>query len=237
MVDREEIVNALHTVEDPELGMDIVELGLFYDVEIAGPKVKVIDTLTSMGCPAGPMIQEDIHERDATRRGRRGGRGRADVRPSVDAGQDVRRRQVHSWLWLAVYAPHRASRVHNGYRSVESLRRPRRAHVRLVAGRRPEWIDAAAAGVPGAAGPQLQADSTNGNPSPNPNPNPNPRLRLASRRLNPLRCSRSPKPLRKSQPTSMAGADSAAVSRRRERTLDSRSARPRSRRVGQSNRA
>ena len=65
MVDREEIVNALHTVEDPELGMDIVELGLFYDVEIDGPKVKVIHTLTSMGCPAGPMIQEDIHNATA----------------------------------------------------------------------------------------------------------------------------------------------------------------------------
>ena len=38
MVDRAEIVNALHTVEDPELGMDIVELGLFYDVEIDGPR-------------------------------------------------------------------------------------------------------------------------------------------------------------------------------------------------------
>ncbi|MGH3071256.1 MAG: metal-sulfur cluster assembly factor [Gaiellaceae bacterium] len=65
MVDREEIVNALHGVEDPELGMDIVELGLFYDVEIEGPKVKVIHTLTSMGCPAGPMIQEDIHNATA----------------------------------------------------------------------------------------------------------------------------------------------------------------------------
>ena len=51
MATREEIVEALHTVEDPELGMDIVELGLFYDVEIDGPKVKVIHTLTSMGCP------------------------------------------------------------------------------------------------------------------------------------------------------------------------------------------
>jgi metal-sulfur cluster biosynthetic enzyme len=66
VVDRTEIVNALHTVEDPELGMDIVELGLFYDVEIDGPKVKVIHTLTSMGCPAGPMIQEDIHNATAS---------------------------------------------------------------------------------------------------------------------------------------------------------------------------
>ncbi len=61
MPTREEVVEALHLVEDPELGMDIVELGLFYDVEIEGPKVKVIHSLTSMGCPAGPMIQQDIH--------------------------------------------------------------------------------------------------------------------------------------------------------------------------------
>jgi metal-sulfur cluster biosynthetic enzyme len=60
MPTREEVVEALHLVEDPELGMDIVELGLFYDVEIAGSRVKVIHSLTSMGCPAGPMIQEDI---------------------------------------------------------------------------------------------------------------------------------------------------------------------------------
>jgi metal-sulfur cluster biosynthetic enzyme len=56
----EEVVEALRGVEDPELGMDIVELGLFYDAEIAGDDVKVHYTLTSMGCPAGPMIQEDI---------------------------------------------------------------------------------------------------------------------------------------------------------------------------------
>jgi metal-sulfur cluster biosynthetic enzyme len=57
---RNEVLEALRRVEDPELGMDIVELGLLYDVEVDGPNVKVIHSLTSMGCPAGPMIQEDI---------------------------------------------------------------------------------------------------------------------------------------------------------------------------------
>jgi len=60
MATREEIVEALHAVEDPELGMDIVDLGLLYDVEVEGSAVKVSYTLTSMGCPAGAMIQEDI---------------------------------------------------------------------------------------------------------------------------------------------------------------------------------
>ncbi len=60
MPSKEEVVEALRQVEDPELGMDIVELGLFYDAEIEGPNVKVQYTLTSMGCPVGPMIQEDI---------------------------------------------------------------------------------------------------------------------------------------------------------------------------------
>jgi metal-sulfur cluster biosynthetic enzyme len=60
MPSKEEVVEALRQVEDPELGMDIVELGLFYDADIDGPNVKVQYTLTSMGCPAGPMIQEDI---------------------------------------------------------------------------------------------------------------------------------------------------------------------------------
>jgi metal-sulfur cluster biosynthetic enzyme len=61
MVTENDVVEALHGVEDPELGMDIVEIGLFYEAEIEGANVKIIHSLTSMGCPAGPMIQEDIH--------------------------------------------------------------------------------------------------------------------------------------------------------------------------------
>ncbi len=62
MVTREDVVEALRGVEDPELGMDIVELGLFYDAEIENGRVRVRHSLTSMGCPAGPMIQEGIYE-------------------------------------------------------------------------------------------------------------------------------------------------------------------------------
>jgi len=64
MITKDDVVEALHGVEDPELGMDIVELGLYYDAEIdgQGERIKIVHSLTSMGCPAGPMIQESIHE-------------------------------------------------------------------------------------------------------------------------------------------------------------------------------
>jgi metal-sulfur cluster biosynthetic enzyme len=60
MPTRDQVIEAMRQVEDPELGMDIVDLGLLYDVEVRGPKVKVTYSLTSMGCPAGPMIEQDI---------------------------------------------------------------------------------------------------------------------------------------------------------------------------------
>jgi metal-sulfur cluster biosynthetic enzyme len=60
MPTKDEVLEVMRQVEDPELGMDIVDLGLLYEVEVEGSKVKVTYSLTSMGCPAGPLIAGDI---------------------------------------------------------------------------------------------------------------------------------------------------------------------------------
>jgi metal-sulfur cluster biosynthetic enzyme len=62
MVSEDEITEALTNVIDPELGLDFVELGLVYDVEIDGGDVTVTFTLTSPGCPIGPQVSEQIQE-------------------------------------------------------------------------------------------------------------------------------------------------------------------------------
>jgi metal-sulfur cluster biosynthetic enzyme len=71
------VFDALRVVEDPELGMDIVELGLLYDVEVDDSKVHVTFSLTSMGCPVGPMIEQQIVETVAAMP------GVADVEPEL----------------------------------------------------------------------------------------------------------------------------------------------------------
>ena len=62
MLTVDDVTEALRQVFDPELGLDIIELGLVYDVQIAVGDVTVSYSLTSMGCPAGPLIQEQILE-------------------------------------------------------------------------------------------------------------------------------------------------------------------------------
>jgi metal-sulfur cluster biosynthetic enzyme len=58
----DEVTDALRDVIDPELGLDFVELGLIYEVEVDDGTVHVTFTLTSPGCPIGPQVSEQIDE-------------------------------------------------------------------------------------------------------------------------------------------------------------------------------
>ncbi len=62
MVSADEVTDALREVIDPELGLDFVELGLIYGIEVSGGDVHVTYTLTSPGCPIGPQVSEQIEE-------------------------------------------------------------------------------------------------------------------------------------------------------------------------------
>jgi metal-sulfur cluster biosynthetic enzyme len=57
------VLSALQSVNDPELGFSVVDLGLIYDVRILPAGVVEIDaTLTSMTCPLGPQMVEEMRD-------------------------------------------------------------------------------------------------------------------------------------------------------------------------------
>ena len=62
MIDQDDVLEALSNVIDPELGLDFVELGLIYGIELDGSKVHVTYTLTTPACPIGPQVAEQIDE-------------------------------------------------------------------------------------------------------------------------------------------------------------------------------
>lgn len=61
MIKKDDIIQMLETVFDPELGIDVWTLGLIYDINIINEKtVKILMTYTSPMCPLGEEIQDDI---------------------------------------------------------------------------------------------------------------------------------------------------------------------------------
>ncbi|MFA5889727.1 MAG: metal-sulfur cluster assembly factor [Actinomycetota bacterium] len=59
---REQLLEALKVVIDPELGINVVDLGLVYDVTLDEGIVTLSYTLTTMGCPIGPMIEQQMQQ-------------------------------------------------------------------------------------------------------------------------------------------------------------------------------
>lgn len=58
----ERVKMALRRVKDPELNLNIVDLGLVYAVRVDGTKVSIDMSLTSPGCPSGPEIMTGAEE-------------------------------------------------------------------------------------------------------------------------------------------------------------------------------
>ena len=61
MSDKQAVLDALQIVDDPELEISIVELGLVYDVRFEDTHVEVDMTLTSPGCPVAPELMAAVH--------------------------------------------------------------------------------------------------------------------------------------------------------------------------------
>ena len=61
-VSTDQVKMALRRVKDPELNLNIVDLGLVYDIRVDGPSVAIDMSLTSPGCPSGPEIMTSAEE-------------------------------------------------------------------------------------------------------------------------------------------------------------------------------
>jgi metal-sulfur cluster biosynthetic enzyme len=67
MATKEEVMEVLKTVNDPELQMDVWTLGLIYEIEVKKDSVKIIMTFTTPMCPYGPMLLDMIEDAIKTR--------------------------------------------------------------------------------------------------------------------------------------------------------------------------
>ena len=59
VADRDEILDALRDVIDPEIGINVVDLGLVYEAEARDGHVRVVMTMTTPACPLGESIAEE----------------------------------------------------------------------------------------------------------------------------------------------------------------------------------
>ncbi len=62
-ITREKVIEVLKTVFDPEIPVNVWDLGLIYDLQVSGEDVTISMTLTAPGCPVGPQIAAEIHNK------------------------------------------------------------------------------------------------------------------------------------------------------------------------------
>jgi len=62
-ITREQVIDVLKTVFDPEIPVNIWDLGLIYTLETTGDDVAIAMTLTAPGCPVGPMVAAEIENK------------------------------------------------------------------------------------------------------------------------------------------------------------------------------
>ncbi len=62
MASEEDILQTLRTVNDPEVGVNIVDLGLIYSMEVHGDTVRIVMTMTTSACPMHSYLTEEVRE-------------------------------------------------------------------------------------------------------------------------------------------------------------------------------
>jgi len=62
-IDTEEVYAALRECYDPEIPVNVVDLGLIYTLKIEGSAVDITMTLTAIGCPVGPEVMADVESK------------------------------------------------------------------------------------------------------------------------------------------------------------------------------
>ncbi len=61
-ISQDQVKLALRKVKDPELNLNILDLGLIYEIRVEGNNVQIDMSLTSPGCPSGPEIMKDAED-------------------------------------------------------------------------------------------------------------------------------------------------------------------------------
>ena len=92
MPTRDQIIEVLKTVEDPELFLDIWFLGLIYNIDIdpIAHKVTIEMTFTSAMCPAGPMLKEEVQTKVKSLEGVEQAEVKITFSPPWEPSEDVK---------------------------------------------------------------------------------------------------------------------------------------------------